>query len=353
MDRVQTMTYPGGEVVNYTYNPQGLVEQIYRSSPTPTYYYVGATAYNALGQVTERWLGSTTGGLRQLYTYTAAENFRLTALKSGTNSNYNNHQNISYTYDDVGNALTITDTVAVGGSQTQTFTYDFLDRLLSAGVSGGSGGLYSESYEYSGNEGKIGNLTRKGTTNYTYGTQSAGCPDGALTKPHGVVTAGTNTYCYDRNGNMVRRTVGGTAYTLTYDAENRLTQVKKNGSVIATFVYDGDGKRVKATVNGTTTVYIGDYYEQTGSTVRKYPSTTLRAGYYANGQRVAMRVGGTPYYLLTDHPSLRSGQAWAPRPSPPTAADPLPPVPGGYPPTGGTGGAGAGQPPEPQPLRVR
>ena len=293
MDRVQTMTYPGGEVVNYTYNPQGLVEQIYRSSPTPIYYYVGGTTYNALGQVTERRLGSTTGVLRQLYTYSAAENFRLTALQSGTGPNYNNRQNISYTYDDVGNVLTITDAAAVGGSQTQTFTYDFLDRLLSAGVSGGSGGLYSENYEYSGNGGKIGNLTKKGTTNYTYGTQSAGCPDGALTKPHAVVTAGTNTYCYDRNGNMVRRTVGGTAYTLTYDAENRLTQVKKNGSVIATFVYDGDGKRVKATVNGTTTVYIGDYYELTGSTGRKY--------YYANGQRVAMRVGGTPYYLLTDH----------------------------------------------------
>jgi len=50
---------------------------------------------------------------------------------------------------------------------------------------------------------------------------------------------------------------------------------------------------VKATVNGTTTVYIGNYYEQTGSTIRKY--------YYANGQRVAMRENSTVYYLLSDH----------------------------------------------------
>jgi RHS repeat-associated protein len=40
-------------------------------------------------------------------------------------------------------------------------------------------------------------------------------------------------------------------------------------------------------------VYIGDYYEQTGSTVRKY--------YYAGGRRVAMRENGTLNWLLTDH----------------------------------------------------
>jgi len=50
---------------------------------------------------------------------------------------------------------------------------------------------------------------------------------------------------------------------------------------------------VKATFGSSTTVYIGNYYEQTGSTIRKY--------YYANGQRVAMRENSTVYYLLTDH----------------------------------------------------
>ncbi len=38
---------------------------------------------------------------------------------------------------------------------------------------------------------------------------------------------------------------------------------------------------------------IRNYYEQTGSTIRKY--------YYAGGQRVAMRENSTVYYLLTDH----------------------------------------------------
>jgi len=74
--------------------------------------------------------------------------------------------------------------------------------------------------------------------------------------------------------------------------------------VTSNYIYDGDGQRVKATFGSSTTVYIGNYYEQAGSTIRKYPSASLRAGYYANGRRVAMRENSTVYYLLTDHPSL-------------------------------------------------
>jgi hypothetical protein len=48
----------------------------------------------------------------------------------------------------------------------------------------------------------------------------------------------------------------------------------------ATFVYDGDGKRVKSIFNGTTTTYfVGNHYEVTGSTITKY--------YYAGSQRIA------------------------------------------------------------------
>jgi RHS repeat-associated protein len=107
-----------------------------------------------------------------------------------------------------------------------------------------------------------------------------------------MVTAGGNTFCYDRNGNMVKR--NGTSYTLTYDAENRLTGV--SGGTSASLVYDGDGKRVKATFGSSTTAYVGDYFDWTGST-----STMVRY-YSAGGQRVAMRVGSsTVYYLVTDH----------------------------------------------------
>jgi len=65
---------------------------------------------------------------------------------------------------------------------------------------------------------------------------------------------------------------------------------------------------------------IGDYYEQTGSTIRKY--------YYANGQRVAMRENSTVYYLLTDH--LGSTAITAD-----SSGTPCPPCRGAVPPQGG------------------
>jgi hypothetical protein len=42
-----------------------------------------------------------------------------------------------------------------------------------------------------------------------------------------------------------------------------------------------------------TSVYVGNYYEVAGSTVKKY--------YYAGNQRVAMKSGTTLYWLLADH----------------------------------------------------
>jgi hypothetical protein len=82
-----------------------------------------------------------------------------------------------------------------------------------------------------------------------------------------VVTAGSFAFCYDRNGNMVKRNSG--AYVLAYDAENRLTGV--SGAATATFVYGPGGERVKGQVNGGTwTLYIGAHYEKQGSTIRKY-----------------------------------------------------------------------------------
>ena len=131
---------------------------------------------------------------------------------------------------------------------------------------------------------------------YTYLAQSSSCPDGALSKAHAVVTAGTNSYCYDRNGNMVRRNIGSNTFNLTYDAENRMVQVSGVVTATATFGYDGDGQRVIGTEGGTTTVYIGNYFEWKGS-----PSTMVKY-YYAGATRVAMRTGtADPLWLLGDH----------------------------------------------------
>ena len=97
---------------------------------------------------------------------------------------------------------------------------------------------------------------------------------------HAVTAMGSNTFSYDANGNQTNRTVGGSSYTLSYDAENRLVSV--SGAATASFVYDGDGNRtknvppkstagdqvtrVKGTIGTTTTTYISNYFEWKTST---------------------------------------------------------------------------------------
>jgi RHS repeat-associated protein len=118
---------------------------------------------------------------------------------------------------------------------------------------------------------------------------------------HAVTGTGNgNSYGYDANGNQTSRTIGGVAYTLIYDAENRLITVKQGSTTIASFTYDGDGNRIKSTIGSVTTIFIGSWFEWTGST------STMVKYYYAGAPRVAMRVGSgstnsSVKWLLGDH----------------------------------------------------
>jgi RHS repeat-associated protein len=304
---VSSMKYPGGsagqvgEVVSYTYNAQMSLNSLF--SPTNSYYFLQKTAYDASGRVDYRYLGAANSSnnpvLVNNYSYYGwdTQGGRLRYLQSGVYTSTTNLQNFAYIYDDVGNINSIVDYNA-GGTQTQAFTYDAANRLHTSQASGGAGGTYSLStYGYSSS---TGNLTF-GETHLTYNAQVS-CTAGNRTLPHAASIAYTSsytyTYSYDCNGNMIARNVDN-PYSLAYDAENRLTGV--TGSTNAAFLYDGDGNRVKGTVGSTTTIYIGNYFEWTGSTdfMKKY--------YYAGSTRVAMRIGSTTNptaqltYLLDDH----------------------------------------------------
>ena len=170
----------------------------------------------------------------------------LASLQAGNADPYTNLQNISYTYDDVGNVLKISDAAAYGGSQTQSFSYDTLDRLSTAQASGSTtyGGYTQRSYAYS----NAGNITSFEGAALTYQNSA---------HKHAVThIGGVQKYWYDANGNATRRINGSQDVTLTYDAENRLTGI--SGGVTASYVYDGDSNRVKETIGGAT---VGDTTE--------------------------------------------------------------------------------------------
>ena len=223
--------------------------------------YVSSATYNARGQVAEQRLDTGSNGLTRQYVYDQ-NTMHLLTLRAGVPSPYTNLQNLSYSYDAVGNIASLVD--GVNSSQRQCFQYDALDRLTVAftGNSGctayatGGTGPYNHTYVYDA----IGNITSYAGNAYSH---NAG-------KPHAVSAAYGNSYGYDGNGNQTSRTISGMNYTLVFDYENRLTEVKQGTTTLATFLYDVDGNRVKRTVGGVTTVCIGNTYERdNGTTVRK------------------------------------------------------------------------------------
>ena len=56
---------------------------------------------------------------------------------------------------------------------------------------------------------------------------------------------------------------------------------------------------------------LGDGTTTTRTTPVQVNGLGVTKYYFFNGQRVAMRKEGVLYYVAGDHPSLRSGQAWA------------------------------------------
>ena len=256
MSRPITMTYPiDNEQVATTYDVQG---------PKSSTYVLG-TDYNSAGQLTMLRVAS---NLATTYTYNP-QNMRLTHLTTG------NVQDLTYEYYAGGNVKKITD--AVRNNEVSNYEYDDLDRLKKAYITG----VYTQEWDYS----PIGNINyRKDNgvqTNYAYGNPA---------HKHAVTTVGSTSYTYDNNGNMETR--GGSSNRLTYDPENRLTQVI-SGTVTTNYVYNGDGARVKKTVSGTATYYVGNWYEVTNGVVTKY--------YYFGAQRVAMKQNGVVKYLHGDH----------------------------------------------------
>ena len=179
-------------------------------------------------------------------------------------------------YDAAGNVTKIVDGV---NSETVDYTYDDLDRLLTASVPTG------ESFAYD----TIGNMTAKAGTALDYGTASP---------KHAVKSHGSTAYTYDANGSMTAR---GTQ-TIKYDPEQRPILVQ-DGSNYSRAAYDGDGVRRKRDDSNGTVHYLGGYERKLAAganspeTVTKYYSASLGA----MSRPVAFRRGGTLHWVGADH----------------------------------------------------
>ncbi len=183
----------------------------------------------------------------------------------------------SYSYDAVGNIISITDNMG----DDQTFGYDDLNRLVTASTPVPFNvSAYDVTYAYDA----IGNIdywrdNLTGTVhNYNYGS-----------KPHAVTSiTGGQVFSYDLNGNMVARHDSSGVYMQNFDVENRLTRVQINSdSSTTTFDYDASGQRTITEKPDGTIVYtpFPNYEEEL-----RGETTTQRVTYSLAGQAIAVRV---------------------------------------------------------------
>ena len=250
--RAVAITYPGSRTYSYEYDVAGNL--LYLKDNASGNHLVDYSEFTALGQAKYGTLPKPNNvSVKSTYTYdppTARVKTLITQkLVGGTPTE--TFQDLNYQqFDGKGNLTTLIDNL---NSITHSYTYDNLDRLLTA--QGVGTNPYSQNYTYD----HIGNITYKsdvGTYNYTYSN-----------RPHAVnyTTGSININLqYDANGNMTQRAVaGGTTLDLTYNYDNKPTLIKKDGADHISFTYDGNSQRVKKYNHATlqTALYFGGSYE--------------------------------------------------------------------------------------------
>ena len=200
------------------------------------------------------------------YTYDGVGN-TLTMTTGLTSLDDTTGSTTTYTYDRFGNLLTTTD--ALGKTETNTYstlgkhlsttdrngnttvyTYDALGRVVSAVC-----GTDTLQYVYT-LTGQVRSETR-GNVQTLYNYDSQGRVTRVTESPFAYVKA----YTYDRADNRTAMTVTRNnttvqAVTYTYDTLNRLSTVSENGTLQATYTYDTNGNRASLTyANGVVEAY--------------------------------------------------------------------------------------------------
>jgi len=239
---METMTYPDGEVITYSYNIMNQVEHVFGQD-----VYLKEASYDLLGQPIEWNLSDDTEQVIQYNSFT----FRPEAmLVEGAT-----HYNFSFAFDAVGRldrwANNYDQEDEWAGSDWLDMSYDGLNRLDDVDSNIIS---FQQDYGYD----LIGNLTNRNGLGLTYPT--------GVEPPH-LPTSDSQgtTYAYDNNGNMLDRTLSsGTVISYTYDAENQLTKVVSttgNSEITTDLIYNGNNELVVRVASDIKHIYVGDYIE--------------------------------------------------------------------------------------------
>jgi RHS repeat-associated protein len=228
LGRVQWIRYPDGERLDYVYDRGGQIKSVSGKKQSDTYEYVKQIGYDEFSQRVYIKYGN---NVETRYTY---DPYRRWLANINTRNSFNTtFQNLSYSFDRVGNVLSIENTAR---NTTQSFQYDDLYQLVKAqgfGDDQSKRSEYLQTFTYD----TIGNITKK--TSYNHLTPGEEKPNQFNydfnysyegTKPHAPNRIGNWIYTYDANGNVVKkeRLIGVNGNSSQTDKRNDPAQNDKN-----------------------------------------------------------------------------------------------------------------------------
>ena len=305
-NRVQTMTYPDGEVVTYHYNAAGQVERLTSNKQGRQSVIVDRIGYDKEGHTVYTKLGN---GTETTYTYDKQRE-RLQAMNltaDGQTVMENRYQ-----YDAVDNILGITNAAnptsltklnkaKLGGRSSHTYEYDELNRLIHA-----SGKAKRASYDMVMSFGrmsephtkvqKVDSTTTAKSYNFAYKYEDSNHP----TAPTQI---GHDHYTYDANGNptLVTNDSANTTREMYWDEDNRLMVLSDNGKT-SRYTYNAAGERIMKSYGTMEGVYINGapqgitFHETDNFTL--YPASIISINknrftkhYFLGDKRIASRIG--------------------------------------------------------------
>ena len=305
-NRVQTMTYPDGEVVTYHYNAAGQVESLTSNKQGRQSVIVDRIGYDKEGHTVYTKLGN---GTETTYTYDKQrERLQVMNLTADGQTVMENR----YQYDAVDNILGITNAAnptsltklnkaKLGGRSSHTYEYDELNRLIHA-----NGKAKSASYDMVMSFGrmsepltkvqKVDSTTTAKSYNFAYKYEDSNHP----TAPTQI---GHDHYTYDANGNptLVTNDSANTTREMYWDEDNRLMVLSDNGKT-SRYTYNAAGERIMKSYGTMEGVYINGapqgitFHETDNFTL--YPASILSVNknrftkhYFIGDKRIASRIG--------------------------------------------------------------
>jgi RHS repeat-associated protein len=283
--RLIKVSYPSGFTADYSYNNLGYATNLQEDATG--YSLWTATFVDAEGHVAQQRLGDGLIAKRSFDRQTG----RLTSITTGTGRDPSIIQNLSYSYDLVGNLVSRAD---ANSNMSETLVYDALNRLTTSRVTGSTSIAKFFTYD------PIGNMLSKSDVG-TYAYPAAGSP-----RPHGVTSISggsiSTTFTYDADGNQT----AGLGRSLVYTSYNKPAGITQGTRTIS-FLDDTEHQRFKQVTPEGTTLYISAFgvlaeVQNPGATTQKW-TEYVAVGNVKVGMRVLNPDGTLAQRLFfqTDH----------------------------------------------------